>query len=71
MTKILKLEGLDCANCAAKIERNVSKIKGIVDSNVNFMTCKLLVELEKEDSEVMNLIEKAVKKVDSNIVIKG
>nr|WP_279099263.1 cation transporter [Aerococcus urinaeequi] len=32
------LEGIDCANCAAKVERSVASIPGVTESNVNFMT---------------------------------
>lgn len=32
------LEGLDCANCALKIENGVSKIEGVLDCSVNFVT---------------------------------
>ncbi len=71
MTKILKLEGLDCANCAAKVERNVGKIKGVEDCNVNFMTLKMMVDIKNESQELLEEIEKAVKKVDKNIVMKG
>ncbi|MCH3964599.1 MAG: cadmium-translocating P-type ATPase [Clostridium sp.] len=39
------LEGLDCANCAAKIEEEVSKIKGIDSANVNFVTKALTLEI--------------------------
>ncbi|MBG9983470.1 cation transporter [Aerococcaceae bacterium DSM 111022] len=32
------LEGIDCANCAAKIENGLSEIDGVMNSNVNYMT---------------------------------
>ena len=36
MKKNFKLEGLDCANCAAKIEKNVKKLDGVKDATVSF-----------------------------------
>ncbi len=70
MTKKFRLEGLDCANCAAKVERTVGKIKGVEDSNVDFMTCKMIVDIKDDSEELLNLIKAAVVKVDKNIVIK-
>ncbi|MBR4226407.1 MAG: cation transporter [Candidatus Methanomethylophilaceae archaeon] len=53
MKVVLKLEGLDCANCAAKIETAVSKIKGVEDVNVVFMTQKLSFTTEREDVDAL------------------
>lgn len=69
MQKMFKLEGLDCANCAAKVERGVGKIKGIDDVTVDFMSTKMAVFLENETPEIMQKLAAVVKKVDSNIVI--
>ena len=38
MRKVYKLEDLDCANCAAKMEDAIRKIDGVQDVSVNFMT---------------------------------
>ena len=35
---IYELEGLDCPNCAAKIERELKKVEGLSDVSVNFST---------------------------------
>ena len=37
MKKVFKLEDLDCANCAAKMERAIAKINGVASANVSFM----------------------------------
>ncbi len=42
------LEGLDCANCAAKIERAVAKTPGISEASVNFMQKKLRFSAEND-----------------------
>lgn len=44
--KELLLEGLDCANCAAKIEANVNKIHGVSSATMNFVTKTLTIEAE-------------------------
>ena len=54
MEKIIKFKGLCCANCAAKIEKKLNKIKG-VNATVSFVAGKMLLELDNE-----SLLEKVV-----------
>lgn len=54
MEKIIKFKGLCCANCAAKIEKKLNKIKG-VNATVSFVAGKMLLELDNEE-----LLEKVV-----------
>ena len=44
MKKKFKLQDLDCANCAAKMEEAIKKIPGVNDASVSFMTQKMTVE---------------------------
>lgn len=57
------LEGLDCANCAAKIERELSKIPGLEEVKVNFATkmVELPPEKIKEAQAAINRVEPGVK----------
>lgn len=48
MKKIFILKGLDCPNCAAKIQREVGEINGVDSSVVNLMNQSLTVEFSKE-----------------------
>ena len=41
MKKKFKLQDLDCANCAAKMEESIKKIDGVNDAVVSFMTQKM------------------------------
>lgn len=73
MKKTFKLENLDCANCAAKMERLIQKIDGVSSATISFMTQKLTIEAD--DSNFDEIIEKAdaaCRKVDADchIVIK-
>ncbi len=45
-TSTLVLEGLDCANCALKIENAIRKIDGVTQVNLDFTTQKLTLEYE-------------------------
>ena len=38
MKSKFRLEGLDCANCAAELERAIQKIEGIESVSISFMT---------------------------------
>lgn len=42
--KKLMLEGLDCANCAMKIEKGVGNIEGVNSCSVNFATKTMILE---------------------------
>ena len=44
MKKKFKLQDLDCANCAAKMEEAIKKIPGVNDASVSFMMQKMTVE---------------------------
>lgn len=70
--KELILEGLDCANCAAKIEDKVGKINGVTQSSVNFMSKTLSVETEENIrvEDVIPEIRNIVKKIEPDVVIK-
>ncbi|EEG94383.1 heavy metal-associated domain protein [Roseburia inulinivorans DSM 16841] len=46
MKKKFKLEDLDCANCAAKMEDAIKKIPGVNDASVSFMTQKMSIDAE-------------------------
>lgn len=59
MRKIIKLEGLCCANCAAKIEEGVKKLDGVKEASLSFMTERLTMEVEDDRAE--ELVEAARK----------
>lgn len=65
MKKAFKLEDLDCANCAAKMERSIAKIDGVVSASVSFMAQKMTIEADdsKFDS-IMKEVVKVCKKVE-------
>jgi len=49
---ILKIYGMDCASCAANIERGLRKEKGVVLANVNFASEKLNVEFDEKETNL-------------------
>ena len=65
MKKIYKLEDLDCANCAAKMERAVQKIDGVNSACVSFMTQRMTIDADDNRfDEVMNEVVKVCRKVE-------
>lgn len=71
MKKVFKLIDLDCANCAAKMERNILKIKGVVAANVSFITQKLTIEADDEKfEEIMDEVVRVCKRVEPDCIIK-
>lgn len=71
MKRTYLLKGLDCANCAAKMERKVSAIDGVTAAHVNFLTTKMTLEGEEARmDELARMAEAAVKSVDPDVEVK-
>ena len=62
------LKGLDCANCAQKVQERVSDLKGIKECNVVFATTKMFVETI-DDSFDEALLIKTVKSVEPDVEV--
>ena len=61
MKKVFKLEDLDCANCAAKMQDAIAKLDGVKSVSVNFMAQKLT--LEADDDRFDEILKKAIKTI--------
>ena len=71
MRKTYRLEELDCANCAAKMENAIKKIDGVKDASVSFMTQKLTLEADDDRyEEVFKAVAAACKKVEPDCTIR-
>ncbi len=69
MKKVFKIE-VDCANCAAKVEKAILKLDGVKECNINFMTQKMLFEADDEKfDEILKLAIKTGKKVEPDFEI--
>ena len=49
--RIFTIDGLDCANCAAKLERSLNTIPEIKHAAIDFMTKRLTIEAEEAQME--------------------
>lgn len=65
MKKTFKLEDLDCAVCAAKMEEAIKKIDGVKDASVNFIAQKLIIDADDANfDKIMKECVKACKRVE-------
>lgn len=71
MKKILKIEELDCANCARKVQEGIAKLEGVQSVTVNFFAEKILLEVAEgtDFSALLTEIRKTAKKVEPDCVI--
>ena len=70
MKKKFKLQDLDCANCAAKMEESIKKIDGVNDAVVSFMTQKMTVDADDPRfDEIMDEVVRVCAKVEPDCQI--
>lgn len=70
MKRSYKLDELDCANCAAKMQRAIEKIDGVKSVNVSFMTQRLTIEADDARFEsIIDEAAKAIKKIEPDCKI--
>ena len=74
MKKTWKLRDLDCANCAAKMERAIGALDGVEKATVSFMTQKMTVEIaEGADADaILKQAVQCIKKIepDCSVILK-
>ncbi|QWG78360.1 MULTISPECIES: heavy metal translocating P-type ATPase [Bacillus cereus group] len=69
--KKLMLEGLDCANCAMKIEKGVGNIEGVTSCSVNFATKTMLLETpQNKENQVVTEAKRLVTKLEPHIKVQ-
>lgn len=72
MTKTYRVHNLDCANCAAKVERAISKIDGVNSASVNFFAQKITIDVSDDRSDdIVCEIKRVCKKVEPDMVFNG
>lgn len=70
MKKKFKLQDLDCANCAAKMEEAIKKLPGVNDANVSFMMQKMTVDAKDDKfDEIMQEVVKICAKIEPDCKI--
>lgn len=65
MKKVFKMQDLECANCAAKMQDAIGKIDGVESVSVNFLTQRLTLEAPEERmEEILQKADKAIRKFE-------
>ena len=65
MKKVFRLEELDCAHCAAKMQDAIAKIDGVNSVSINFLMQKMTLDADDAVFEdVIKKAQKAIKKVE-------
>ena len=59
MRKTFKLQNLECANCAAKMESDINKIEGVEKATISFMTQKLAITADVDDAGMEAIVDQA------------
>ena len=66
-----KIKGIDCANCAAELERAIQKIEGMESCSISFITEKMVLEFpDDNESEIMEKVKKTIKKEEPDATIE-
>ena len=71
MKKSYSLIDLDCANCAAKMEKAIKKIDGVNDATVSFLAQKLILDADDARfEEILNAAAEVIRRVDADCRVK-
>ncbi len=71
MKSKFKIKGLDCANCAAELERAIQKLDGVESANISFMAQKMELEYdETRKEEIIQNVKKVIKKEEPDVTIE-
>ena len=67
---MLSIEGLDCPNCAAKVERKINTLEGIKEATVDFLGKKIVVLADEiSENELVELIQTEVDKIEDGVKV--
>ena len=69
MKKVFILNGLDCANCAMKLEEAINKIDDVTNASVNFFTSKLTLDSDNMENAILK-VKEVVKKIEPDVSVE-
>ena len=69
--KVYLLQGLNCAGCAAKIEDKVGRLPMVKEASLDFVSKKLIIDLENNKEDVDARVRKIVNDLEPDVSVKG
>ena len=71
MKRVIAMQDLDCANCAAKMEQSIKKIEGVNSVSINFMTQKMTLDVSDDNFDgIITKVKAAIKKIEPDCKLK-
>ena len=70
MKYVFKIKGIDCANCAAELERKIQKMDGVNSASISFMTEKMILEINENEDDILKKVLKLIKKDEPDATVK-
>ena len=64
------VKGLDCPNCAAKLEGMIAKVEGIDSAKINFLSEKLTVESGLPAADLLAAVRETAKAFSAKVKIE-
>ena len=72
MKKVYRMKDLECANCAAKMERAIAKIPGVHEVQISFMAQRMTLDADEAMlPEILEQVKRCVSKVEPNCKVLG
>lgn len=72
MRKVFQMQDLDCANCAAKMERAIQSLEGVSAVSISFLTQKMVLEAEEAQMDaILKQAKKICRKIEPDCEIIG
>lgn len=70
MKKVFKMQDLECAHCAGKMEDAINKLDGVNKATINFMSMKLTLDADSEKFDsILDEAQKICSKIEKDCVI--
>lgn len=70
MRKVFKMEDLECASCAAKMQDAISKLEGVNSVSISFMTQKMTLDADDDRFEqILDEAQKAISRFERDCTI--
>ena len=70
MKKVYRLNGLDCPNCAVKLEEEIKKIDEIDNVVVDFMKLTVILDFSADEKKVLSKVKRVIHQLEPDIVLE-